>query len=236
MCLVLCGCTAPMPAADVVDAASDGAELVDVVENDVPEFDASVSDVPDPPVDVPNGIDVPNRDVPNRDVPNARDVPNFDSPDPPPDVCMYDVTSDPDRYCRPDPFNCGGCGIRCSGATPVCRFAGAFQCQADCRGEGRCLVWAQLGVTMCDGNNNQCGECHISNDFRGDANNCGGVGIRCIDRLGGTVPYCQQRDDHQCQFACDFPCRPGSAMCASPGGGTLCCRNGCAPCGVGCAD
>lgn len=133
MLVAIEACAAPMPAVDVLDA-SDATEPVDVVENDVVEFDATANDTPDPPADVPNGIDVPNRDVPNRDAPNARDVPST-----PP--------------CQLDPFNCGMCGRVCSMGTPACAEVqpNQWNCVNNCGGFGRGCLYPDGGSVCCPG-------------------------------------------------------------------------------------
>lgn len=55
-------------------------------------------------------------------------------------VCIYD---------RNDPFNCGGCGVRCSGATPMCSGGTcvAAKCAPSCGASQQCCEVPGPGPT-----------------------------------------------------------------------------------------
>jgi hypothetical protein len=161
---------------------------------DVPVVDAPVVDAPgDTPIDAPS--DTPPADAP-PDVPlppdAASDGPGDGEADATPGDAEVDAYADPDaQNCWPPlntPEQCGSCGTRCSGTTPVCSWTiDSWQCVASC----------EQPLVQCSG---------ACVDLNSDAFHCGGCDQACPSglcqsgtcvgaRAGNVVTLCMNYEE-----------------------------------------
>jgi hypothetical protein len=114
------------------------------------------------------------------------------------------------------PSSCGGCGVVCSGATPVCLQSdgGTEGCASDC----------PAGQTNCNG---------ACSDLQTDRSNCGACGASCarLAHVSTAGLACSAGK-------CSYLCAAGFADCGNTGTGcntSLGTATNCSGCGAGCS-